>query len=633
MPPDSHPTGRAAAGALPFLLLIAAYLIFFIAGSARAATAQEMPGGTRVGDGEVSIGGGEVYAGKGCAKAGNIVAGDCEGEDEGTGAGSPAAGTPEQATPEENTSPDTTLTEETTGLENTGLEEEASACPAEPPEGDLEATVARAVDGDTVELTEVVEGTATVRLIGVDTPELEGESGDPEPYAEEAAAFTTGALAGQEVILQIGEEKTDDYGRLLAYAWTAPEDGFVDGLKQMLGMGGPEFVNRALIQEGFAQVLTIEPNDRYAGCLEEAEQAARDEGAGIWADDEATSGEQYASETGGESTVGERTVLEETVVEESAVEQTSPESTASASPDQDDSESSEPSVAPDQSASPEAPREASRQPAANETTTPVEDQDGGQLTTPTSGDPAAEDQYREEASPAIKESHSTPDYEKCDSPIFLDGFSGEDVMTRTVAVPHGSFLLASRTELVDQEKPAAFVLDVYRSGSESYLERVATVAQGTDRTYVDSGPGEFDLSASAHNFSYDGAVYGCGDEVAGREPVAQAPVEEQAMTPITKQSARQPGPEEEAVPETAYEPAQTEQGARFYQTVEPPLASLPTRQTTTGDTVTLLPETGGPSLLTLLLGGMCLAGGLLGLSMLGRGCRVGSRFDPRAEQR
>ncbi len=238
MPSAAHPIDRTAysvastVGALPFVLLLTVLLFVLFVGSAGVAAARETPEqtprGIRVGDGEVSIDGGEVYVGEGCAKAGDVVAGDCE-EGGGDAQETTASDVPSpEGTALEDASPENTITGETTGLEasspeatselaapeGTTPQEEEDLCPAEPSGEAVEVTVERAVDGDTLELAEPVGGTDRVRLVGVDSPELEGEDGDPEPYAEEAAAFTAEALEGEEVLLEVGEGETDDYGHI-----------------------------------------------------------------------------------------------------------------------------------------------------------------------------------------------------------------------------------------------------------------------------------------------------------------------------------------------------------------------------------------------------------------------------------
>ena len=125
--------------------------------------------------------------------------------------------------------------------------------------------MSRAVDGDTVEVSPAVDGITDVRLIGVDTPELSSDCGT-QPLADEATAFVETNLVGQEVALEVGEERVDQYDRLLAYAWT----------------NGDSMFNAALLREGLAQVYTVSPNDEYETRFINAQQQAISAGLGIW---------------------------------------------------------------------------------------------------------------------------------------------------------------------------------------------------------------------------------------------------------------------------------------------------------------------------------------------------------------
>lgn len=125
-------------------------------------------------------------------------------------------------------------------------------------------TVTRTIDGDTVEISPTIDGIEDVRLIGMDTPELSGGCGT-EPLAREAASYTA-RYAGEGVTLEFGEERVDQYDRLLAYVYTP------DGV----------MLNEELVRRGLAQVATFPPNVRYEGEFIEAQERAREEGAGIW---------------------------------------------------------------------------------------------------------------------------------------------------------------------------------------------------------------------------------------------------------------------------------------------------------------------------------------------------------------
>ena len=123
------------------------------------------------------------------------------------------------------------------------------------------ATVQRVIDGDTVRLA----GLGSVRLIGIDTPEVYG--GRVECFGPEASAFTKSELRpGTRVRYRVGAEPRDRYGRLLAYVWL--RDG--------------RLFNAMLAERGYATTLTIPPNDDLAPRFRAAERRAREHHRGMW---------------------------------------------------------------------------------------------------------------------------------------------------------------------------------------------------------------------------------------------------------------------------------------------------------------------------------------------------------------
>ncbi len=323
---------RAGAVPLPLLIVVAVIVaVAFAFGWIPPASSAEATDSSKVkvGDGEVSIDGGEVYAGQGCVRAGDVVVGDCEsgggGEMEATS--SPDAATPEGDATEETATLEATSQQETTSFEATYQEDTApegsvydedAACPTEPTGETREATVERAVDGDTLEISKKVEGTDRLRLIGVDSPEMNAAEDDaqPEPGAAEATEFTAAALEGEEVVLELGEDPKDDYGRLLAYVWidgsggagAEEKEGFWSGLKRMGWAGEAKLFNETLLDEGHAETLIIEPNDAYAQCFEASEQSGA-------AADEQYDGQTVPEQTGAKQSVPEETTSEEPVRE------------------------------------------------------------------------------------------------------------------------------------------------------------------------------------------------------------------------------------------------------------------------------------------------------------------------------
>lgn len=146
--------------------------------------------------------------------------------------------------------------------------------------GDVDATVTEVVDGDTVTVRLADGGVDTVRLLGVDTPEVHQEptpdeyEGVPDTAAgrdclrtwgERAGAFATDRLAGRQVTLVFdpNADRRGAYGRLLAYVRT----------------DGSTF-NYQLVARGYARVYdsSFARQDRYY----DAESRAQRNRTGLW---------------------------------------------------------------------------------------------------------------------------------------------------------------------------------------------------------------------------------------------------------------------------------------------------------------------------------------------------------------
>jgi len=136
--------------------------------------------------------------------------------------------------------------------------------------------VKRVVDGDTIQL----ETGERVRLIGIDTPEMHESNKlyrDSQRTGEDVRAiqalgrrayeFTKKLVEGQRVSLEFDVEKYDKYKRLLAYIY----------LK-----GDGTFVNAKIVEEGYASLMTIPPNVKYADLFLKLYQEARKNQRGLW---------------------------------------------------------------------------------------------------------------------------------------------------------------------------------------------------------------------------------------------------------------------------------------------------------------------------------------------------------------
>lgn len=146
----------------------------------------------------------------------------------------------------------------------------AAAVPAkEKAPGLPAARITRVVDGDTIHV--ALNGRdETVRLIGVDTPETVHPEKPVEPYGPEASAFTKSRLNGKTVYLEFDVQERDKYGRLLAYVWLDEPGEITD------------VFNAVLLLEGYAQLLTVPPNVKYADHFVRYQREAREAGKGLW---------------------------------------------------------------------------------------------------------------------------------------------------------------------------------------------------------------------------------------------------------------------------------------------------------------------------------------------------------------
>lgn len=131
--------------------------------------------------------------------------------------------------------------------------------------------VTRVFDGDTI----VVRrngGEETVRLIGVDTPEISRPETPVQFYGPEAAEYSRRTLEGKHAALEFEAAERpggsrDKYGRTLAYVIT--DDGKNFDLE--------------LVRLGYGRVYGIYPF-RYQREFRRAEREAREAGLGIWND-------------------------------------------------------------------------------------------------------------------------------------------------------------------------------------------------------------------------------------------------------------------------------------------------------------------------------------------------------------
>lgn len=121
--------------------------------------------------------------------------------------------------------------------------------------------VTRVLDGDTI----VLDNGETVRLIGVDAPEIHHPEIPVQRFGQEAAEFLRRFAEGFECILEYEPgDIRDQYGRLLAYVFI-----------------GGRLANAEMIRRGYAYAYTRFPFRRQTEFIA-MEREAREHQYGLW---------------------------------------------------------------------------------------------------------------------------------------------------------------------------------------------------------------------------------------------------------------------------------------------------------------------------------------------------------------
>ncbi|MGM0602512.1 MAG: thermonuclease family protein [Bacillota bacterium] len=128
--------------------------------------------------------------------------------------------------------------------------------------GLAEVYINEVIDGDTYK---TADG-ETIRVLGVDSPEIDWEQDTGEYFAFKAKKFAENNILDKKVKLEFDSEKEDKYGRLLAYIY----------------LNDSEMFNLQLLQEGYASLMIISPNKRYEVEFKETAKRARREKTGVW---------------------------------------------------------------------------------------------------------------------------------------------------------------------------------------------------------------------------------------------------------------------------------------------------------------------------------------------------------------
>lgn len=135
-------------------------------------------------------------------------------------------------------------------------------CPA--PAGLASVTVQRVVDGDTLRLSDG----RSVRMIGLNTPELGRQGRSDEPFAVAARQRLQVLVdaSGGRVGLRPGKQAKDHYGRTLAHIYSASGAN----------------LEAQMLADGLGFQVAVAPNVDLVACQQAAERSARLAGLGLW---------------------------------------------------------------------------------------------------------------------------------------------------------------------------------------------------------------------------------------------------------------------------------------------------------------------------------------------------------------
>lgn len=146
------------------------------------------------------------------------------------------------------------------------------------------AKIERVVDGDTAIVSFIFDDGSKylkerVRFLGVDTPETVHPNKPVQYYGKEASDFTKSQLTDKIVWLQTDVGAKDRYDRMLAYVWLKePSAKDLDDEKAIRKY----MFNARLLLDGYAQLMTVQPNSRYANLFVYFQREAREAKKGLW---------------------------------------------------------------------------------------------------------------------------------------------------------------------------------------------------------------------------------------------------------------------------------------------------------------------------------------------------------------
>ncbi|WP_445670430.1 thermonuclease family protein [Peribacillus sp. FSL R5-0717] len=128
----------------------------------------------------------------------------------------------------------------------------------------VKAKVVRVIDGDTIEV--LMDGKQEqIRMLLIDTPETKHPQKPVEKFGPEASQFATETLKNKTVGIQVGKERTDKYGRVLAYVWV-----------------GDTTYQEMVLEKGLAATAYLYNDLTMLDEFHKAQYIARNKKIGVW---------------------------------------------------------------------------------------------------------------------------------------------------------------------------------------------------------------------------------------------------------------------------------------------------------------------------------------------------------------
>ncbi|MFH0068413.1 thermonuclease family protein [Peribacillus sp. NPDC056705] len=128
----------------------------------------------------------------------------------------------------------------------------------------VKAKVVRVIDGDTIEV--LMDGKQEqIRMLLIDTPETKHPQKPVEKFGPEASQFATETLKNKTVGIQVGKERTDKYGRVLAYVWV-----------------GDTTYQEMVLEKGLAATAYLYNDLTMLDEFHKAQDIARNKKIGVW---------------------------------------------------------------------------------------------------------------------------------------------------------------------------------------------------------------------------------------------------------------------------------------------------------------------------------------------------------------